>query len=101
MKNKISLTIFALLTFFTIAKAEARPYFNFGFGINVSQPRYAYVENYHYPHQEQIIIRQDPWGRIISQERVIVAPAPITRTVYPVYQRQVRPTPVFSFDFFH
>lgn len=80
---------FGLLTLLVVGTSEARTHLNFGFGLNVVEPRYAYapyyVEDYYYP-QERVVVQQDPWGRTIS-ETVYVTPVP-TRTVHvrPAYR---------------
>lgn len=81
--------LFALLTLLTvgIATAEARTHFNFGFGVNVVQPRshHYYVEEYYYP-----------------QERIVyVEPMPVRRVhVVPAYHRPAVVRPFFSLGLF-
>jgi len=89
----ISFGIFALLT---IGKCEAGSNVNFGFGVNLPQPSYTYVEDYYYP-AERVVIQQDPYGRTIS-ERVYITQRPVrTVQVRPAY----RPSGLsFSFGFF-
>lgn len=93
---------FGILTLFAVGTSEARSSVNFGFGINVQPPSYAYepyyVEEYYYP-AERVIVHQDPYGRTIS-EHVYVAPRR-TRAVH--VRKAYRPAPVrpfFSLGFF-
>lgn len=94
---------FGLLFLLTAATGEARSHFNFGFGINVVNPRPVmtpcYVEDYYYP-QETVVIQQDPYGRTI-RETVYVAREPV-RTVH--VDRNYRVIPgsrsFFSLGFF-
>ncbi|MBA2728092.1 MAG: hypothetical protein H0U49_07970 [Parachlamydiaceae bacterium] len=84
---------FGILTLFAVSTCDARV--NFGFGVNLEQPRCTYVQEYYYP-TERVIIQQDPYGRTIS-EHVYVTHAPV-RTVQP--RPAYRPNLSFSFGFF-
>lgn len=99
--SKLIALSFGLLVLLTAATSEARTHINFGFGVNVVNPRPVlapyYVEEYYYP-QERVVVQQDPYGRTIS-ERVYVEPV---RTVFVErpYHIVPAPRPFFSFGFF-
>lgn len=82
---------FGLLALFASQNCDARV--NFGFGVNLQQPSYTYVEQDHYYPTERVVIHQDPYGRTIS-EHVYVTPAPV-RTVH--VRQAPRPSGLFSF----
>jgi hypothetical protein len=83
---------FGLLALFASQTCEAGV--NFGFGVNLAQPSYTYVEqDYYYP-TERVVVHQDQYGRTIS-EHVYVSPAPV-RTVH--VRQAPRPSGLFSFS---